>query len=229
MSSLDALEFHPAMKQTLTESVAASLRSAILVRHLKPGQRIPEAQIATKMGVSRAPVRDALAVLLQEGLVHRDDRGMSVILLTKTDVDEISSLRLALETSAVSQAVRNATDEDFARLKANIERTTRAKAEDEAGELDLEFHELLVRSAKNKRLLTVWLSLQSQIRLILRQMVEEDAEYPKHTADAHHEFLELLIARDESKAVSLLERHLECTHQKVAEHFERHHPERNGG
>ncbi len=226
MAGLDTPELKPATKLTLTDSVAESLRTAIFDRALQPGQRIPEAQFASKLGVSRAPVRDALAVLLQEGLVHRDQRGAVVTLLTRADVDEISQLRLALERLAVRLAIRQATDEQLAALGENIRRTGRATAVGEAGELDLKFHELLVRTAGNRRLLDSWLALRGQIRLLLLQMDHDDAKYSRHTAMAHRRVLQAMQARDEKLAVKLLRRQLENTHRHVAEHYDRHVPTR---
>ncbi|HZW29693.1 MAG TPA: GntR family transcriptional regulator [Isosphaeraceae bacterium] len=219
MRSLDAVELQPVTKQTLTESVTELLRDAILVRTLRPGQRIPEAKIATKFGVSRAPVREALAALVQEGLVHRDDRGVSVTELSRADVDEISTLRLALEKLAVELATRNATEHDFEEMQQNIEQTGRAKKPGEASELDLVFHELLVRAAKHKRLLNSWLSLKSQIRLFLYEMDRDDIEFAQHTVQAHQEFLNLLRARDGKRSLQKLELQLETTHQAVLEHL----------
>ena len=192
MPSLNIQKLKPATKLTLTSSVAESLRSAIFGRMLRPGERIPEARFANKLGVSRAPVRDALALLLQEGLVHRDQRGATVTRLTRADVDEISQLRLALERLAVSLAIRNATDEQLALLSENIRRTRRATVVGEAGELDLTFHELLVRTAGNQRLLDHWLALRGQIRLLLLQMDHDDAKYPRHTASAHRSVLKAM-------------------------------------
>jgi DNA-binding GntR family transcriptional regulator len=221
MESVKFPQFKPATRLTLTDSVADSLRSAIFGRALAPGQRIPEAQFASKLGVSRAPVRDALALLLQEGLVHRDQRGAAVTQLTRTDVDEISQLRLALERLAVSLAVRRATDEQLEALAENIRRTSRATAVGEAGELDLKFHELLVRAANHRRLLDSWLALRGQIRLLLLQMDRDDVKYPRHTAQAHRRVLKALVARDEKLAARLLTRQLENTHNHVAAHYDR--------
>ncbi len=166
-------------------------------------------------------MRDALAVLLQEGLVHRDQRGAAVTQLTRADVDEISELRLALERLAVSRAIRNATDEQLAMLGENIRRTERATAAGEAGELDLRFHELLVRSAGSRRLLESWLALRGQIRLLLLQMDHDDARYSRHTAMAHRRVLKAMRARDEKLAVKVLTRQLENTHRHVADHYDR--------
>lgn len=220
MASVESPQLKRVTKLTLTDSVAESLRSAIYGRMLRPGQRIPEAQFAVKLGVSRAPVRDALAVLLQEGLVHRDQRGAVVTRLSRADVDEISQLRLALERLAISLAIQTATDKQLSSLADNIRRTARAVAVGAAGELDLKFHELLVRAAGSRRLLDSWLALRGQIRLLLLQMDHDDGKYPRHTAAAHRRVLKAMQARNQKLAVKLLERQLENTHCHVAEHYD---------
>src|SRR5262249_23915571 len=98
-------------------------------------------------------------------------------------------------------------------------RTANAKRTGEASEHDLEFHELLVRAAKHKRLLSSWLALKSQIRLLLTQMDRDDIEFARHAANAHQEFLTLLRARDRKKALAVLELQLEDTHRTVVEHY----------
>src|SRR5262249_37542282 len=111
----------PATRQTLGENVADSLREAIFRGLFKPGQRLAEAPIASTLKVSRAPVREALASLEQEGLVSRTtNRGTTVISLSRKDVEEICSLRLPLEILAVRQAIEKATGAQWAELAANV-------------------------------------------------------------------------------------------------------------
>src|SRR5439155_24684722 len=104
------LALRPATRQTLGEHVADSLREAIFGGLFQPGQRLAEASLASTLKVSRAPVREALASLEQEGLVSRTtNRGTTVISLSRTDVEEICSLRLPLEILAVQQAIEHGT------------------------------------------------------------------------------------------------------------------------
>lgn len=221
MPESSALRLKPARKTTLKEGVTDSLRSAIFDRTLRPGQHIPESQIADTLGVSRAPVRDALAVLAHEGLVERHDRGAVVTQLSRADLEEITSLRLALESLAIRLSVRNATDAQLDELVKNVRQTGRVRARREAGELDLDFHELLVRTANHRRLLECWLSLRSQIRLLLLQMAREDDDFAQHAAAAHGELIQAVRERDELKALALLERQLENTHRRVAKEYDR--------
>jgi DNA-binding GntR family transcriptional regulator len=212
---LDSLAFKPAVRQTLSENVTDSLRLAIFQRELKPGFPLPEAKIAERLGVSRAPIREALSVLAQEGLVERGDRGMFVATLKQADIDEISSLRLTLESLAVRLVFARRPSVDFAPLEQVIDQTRRARGVGRAGELDLEFHELFVRAAQHQRLHSAWLALRSQIRLLLFQMDQDDREFARHTAEAHAAFLGLVQTGTEAAALQLLERHLENTHQQV--------------
>lgn len=217
---LGSLELKPAVRQTLCDSVTDSLRDAILGRELTPGFPLPEAKLAVRLGVSRAPVREALSILEREGLVERGSRGMLVAKLTRADVDEISSLRLALEQLAVRKLVLQRSQIDWAPLTEIIERTRRVRQAGEAGELDVAFHEALVRAADHGRLLAAWQALRSQIRLLLLQMDEDDREFAQHTADAHTELLEVLRQGTGDEAAALIEQHLKSTHEQVARHCE---------
>jgi DNA-binding GntR family transcriptional regulator len=210
MSEAIAFSWEPAKRQTLGETVAASLRGAILGGHFKPGQRIAEAQVAQGLGVSRAPVRDALAYLEREGLVERStNQGAVVATMTQSDLDEICSLREALEALAVQRAIECATDADFDQLADNIRATEAAERPGEAGIRDLEFHEILVRAARHGRLLTSWLSLRSQIQLILVQNNLADPGFIRSTARNHRALLARLRARDEASALGLMAQHME--------------------
>lgn len=215
MHAIDALEIEGPTKTTLKDGVADSLRTAILTRQLKSGERIPESRMASKLGVSRAPVREALAVLQQEGLLTRDQRGVVVAEMSPTDIEEVCSLRLALESLGVREVIRNATPSDFELLEENIRLTLDSTEIGVAGQRDLEFHELLVRAARHERLLKSWLSLRSQIMLMLVQVDINQAEFARTTAANHRELLDVIRRGDEAQTVSLLERQLAGTRSEL--------------
>src|SRR3712207_4131206 len=108
----------PAMKRSLSEDVADRLRDAIFRGSYKPGEPLREEQLAAMLDVSRGPVREALVQLEREGLVIvRRHRGATVARLSRADLEEVYSLRLALERLAMQRAVHNATERDFATLE----------------------------------------------------------------------------------------------------------------
>jgi DNA-binding GntR family transcriptional regulator len=194
---------------TLAQGVADALREAIFQGNIQPDQRLSEAQIASTMKVSRAPVRDAVAELEQEGLLTRPaGRGVVVRLLGHRDADEICSLRLALERLAVQRVVRTLTPAQVSDLAAAIDEAKHVRGPSELALADLRFHETLVRAADHERLLTSWLSIRSQIRLLMVQRNLADAGTIRGTPRAHGALLAALKAGDEGRALALLERQL---------------------
>ena len=100
--------------RVLSDHIADQLREAIVEGQLEAGQRIVEREIAEVMQTSRGPVRDALLLLENEGLVVRSThRGTFVARLTKKDAEEIWSLRLAIESVVVDYVLRRATPQDL--------------------------------------------------------------------------------------------------------------------
>lgn len=217
----EAIAFKPPARQTLGDGVAEIIREAIFRGTFKPGQRLPEAKIAASLRVSRAPVRDALVGLEQEGIVHRAANGGTVVaVLSKDDVEEICSLRQPLEVLAVQRAARLGIDDDWSRLAAIIRSTENAQSAEELTGLDLQFHEAIVRAARHGRLLLDWLRLASQIRLVMIARNIRDDDSRRGTVEMHAELLAALRARDEKAAVALIEQGLRAQYEWVIRNFD---------
>jgi DNA-binding GntR family transcriptional regulator len=170
MSEAAIFDSKPATRQTLGNTVADSIRNAIFAGLVKPGHQLAEGRMADTFKVSRAPERDAFASLEREGLVSRAaNGGTTVTQLTRSDVEEICTLRLALELLAVKHAVRLGTEENWSRLADNTRRTENVTDPRELAQLDLDFHQTIVEATGHSRLLFSWLNLRSQIRLIMVQ------------------------------------------------------------
>jgi DNA-binding GntR family transcriptional regulator len=210
----------PATRQTLADSITESLRDAIFGGLFKPGQRLAEAQLASSLKVSRAPVREALASLEQEGLVSRKASGATTVAhLCRADVDEICSLRAPLEVLAVRLAIAQGTEAHWAELAANIQATEKINDPQQLAQKDLEFHEAIVRAADHGRLLASWLNLRSQIRLIMVQRNLTDADSRRGTVQGHKELLKAIQARNAAEAVAVLEHHLHRQHEWISASF----------
>ena len=144
--------------RTLSDHIAEQLRQSIITDQLKPGQRIVEREIADAMQTSRGPVRDALKLLENEGLVVRyPHRGTFVARLSLQDAEEVYTLRESLETLAAEYAVKYATPEQIDELAQVVDEITaqikRGYNQSEATDLDLEFHRTLCRISGHKRVL----------------------------------------------------------------------------
>jgi DNA-binding GntR family transcriptional regulator len=210
----------PASRQNLSDSITESLRDAIFGGHFRPGERLAEAQLATRLKVSRAPVREALTSLEQEGLVSRTPSGgTTVSRLSRRDVDEICTLRTPLEALAVRLAIAHASESTWADLKANLKSTEKVTDPKRLAQLDLEFHEIIVRAANHGRLLASWLNLRSQIRLLMVQRNRTDAGSFEGTVHGHRELVEAILAHDSARATSLLEYYLKAQHEWFVKSF----------
>jgi DNA-binding GntR family transcriptional regulator len=140
-----------ATPSTLKAHLVQRLREAILSGKYKPGDRLNESLIAREFMISRIPVREALFQLQEAGLVmNHERRGMFVTLLSKEDVQKMNSVRIILETEALTLARARMTPERAASLIAlvnKIEGWNGTLAE--AAALDLKFHRAMWATAGN--------------------------------------------------------------------------------
>jgi DNA-binding GntR family transcriptional regulator len=142
-----------------------------------------------------------------------------VTYLSRADVEEICSLRASLEALAVRLAVANATEAEWAALAANIKATGKITHPQLLAQKDLEFHETIVRAAEHGRLLSSWLNLRSQIRLIMVQRNLADADSRRGTVQGHRELLKAMLAREVDEAIAVLKHHLWEQHQWLLNSF----------
>ena len=132
------------------------IRQALVQKRFHPGQSITEAGLAAEMGISRGPVREALLLLLQEGLVtHSPNKGFSVVSITEEDIREINDVRLPLESLALSLAQSRASLADLRQLDLLVDRICFAYREREfttCAQEDMAFHSLMWNIGGNRRL-----------------------------------------------------------------------------
>jgi len=149
----------------LIEQVGDRIRARIFSGALKDGERIVERNLATQMGTSRGPIRDALRVLEQEGLViSTPRRGTRVASLTQANAIEILAIREALEPVAVRFLIEQHEPRHFTRLAAIVDQLDAAARENDwqrAIRLDLEFHGLIFELSGQRRLMRIWDSFKT--------------------------------------------------------------------
>ena len=207
------LALSPIRRSTsLTTGVIDRVRRAILTGELKEGTALPEAQTASKLGVSRVPVREALVELERQGLVEFDRNGRACVrAFTPDDVAEIISLRANLQRMAARLAATKLTDGDVLCLEDIL---TRASAETDLtafSALDTAFHDEIVVIAKHRRLSRVWADLRAQMEFWLsrlhRQREKLTHDVRKATLASHKEMIEALKTRKPKLAGDLMEQH----------------------
>lgn len=208
-----------AVPATLTESTADALRERILAGSFPPAQRLVEAEIARQLGISRGPVREALARLREEGLV-RDigRRGWFVHELTAEDLREIYVLRAALESRAARLILER---EDTAALDAltgivNELRAAAARSDREAfARLDFEFHEQLTRLSGNRRLHRAFVQQAGVLRTLLRLEITAVYETLDGILTEHEWLLGEIRSNSVERAEAACEQHLAQALERV--------------
>jgi DNA-binding GntR family transcriptional regulator len=205
----------------LAASIRELLRTAILKGEYAPGERLREVEIAARHQVSRGPVREALLQLEQEGLVLlRRNRGAIVARLSRDDLEEVYSLRLALERLAVARAAQHGTEADFARLDAVLHEfrgtgSTQPLNEQEAAEQDVRFHDAVYRAAHHERLYAAWNSIRSQVYVLLLGRNVAGPDFREDTYFGHLELAYLIRARAEARVVTAIESHIQASYGRV--------------
>lgn len=208
---MDEVFLAPVEHKALSDGVLSALRQAILSGHLKSGHRLVEAGIAKRMGVSRAPVREAIRLLEREGLVVvLPYRGAFVAHMSEQDIREIYSLRSAIEGLAVRLAIGRLRPELVCQLQEMVDGMRRFALAGDLSQLverDLRFHQLLCEASGHQRLLQVWLGLSLQIRFFLTTIVRIDLGL-EGIADRHQQMLDSVLSGDADLAQQSVERNL---------------------
>ena len=214
----------PTVKRSLADDVVDRLRDAIFHGSFKPGESLREEQLASMLDVSRGPVREALVQLEREGLVIvRRHRGATVARLSRSDLEEVYGLRLALERLAMQRATRLATEADFAAWEAVLVSFDTALAqgpsEKEIAELDIRFHDLIYQAARHQRLYDCWTNLRSQIYIFLLSRNVANPDFREVTVKSHADLLDALRTRDEARATAEIEAHLRGAYDRVVQAY----------
>lgn len=151
----------------LRDVVFNTLREAILKGELQPGERLMELQLASQLGVSRTPIREAIRMLEQEGLaVTMPRKGAEVAKMTLKDMEDVLEVREALDDLAVRIASEKISAEQLKRLKKARDRfaeSTKTNDVKQIAEADVAFHDVIYDTTDNQKLVTMLNNLREQI------------------------------------------------------------------
>ncbi|MFH8734216.1 MULTISPECIES: GntR family transcriptional regulator [unclassified Streptomyces] len=156
-----------------SERVTRQLRDDILDGVRKPGSKLVERELASQIGVSRVPVRDALRVLVAEGLVTPRPRTWAVVReFTPTDIADLNEVREALEVMTFRLAAQRRDRAGLEQLRTKLdEELSAARAGDavRARRAAADFHETVTSMAANELLSELEVTLRSRMRWLLGQ------------------------------------------------------------
>ncbi|WP_132243272.1 GntR family transcriptional regulator [Marinisporobacter balticus] len=207
LSELNLQNYRP-----LRDVVFENLRNAILNGDLKPSERLMEVQIAEQLGVSRTPVREAIRKLELEGLVIMVARkGAYVADVSIKDILDVLEVRSVLEGLAASLAAERMAEEELEKLELisyHFKRCLESGDTDGMIEKDMQFHDAILYSTRNAKLIQISQGLQEQVqRFRITYFVEYNQS--KEVLSEHQQILESIANRDAEKAQKAAQHHIE--------------------
>ena len=198
---------------TFADRAYTALKGTIVSLNVyeQPGEvRLDERQLASDLGISRTPVREAMAQLEREGFVRSvPRRGVYVVRKTKQEVIELITAWAALESMAARLITQIAADTEIARLRAmfaTFENGTLHAKLDEYSEVNIEFHQTIIRMSRNRVLIDLAENLFTHMRMIRRKTIVEKDRADRSIRD-HMNIIEALEARDTARAEALVRDH----------------------
>lgn len=216
--------FHPtiALLQTssLTTVVQQEIERAILVGEYAPGTKLIEATLATKMGVSRGPVREAFRMLDEAGLVRTEkNRGVFVRDIPMDEAVEIFDLRAAMDELVGRKLAANITPEQLKEIKSLVGDMEKAvKLEDTYNYhlLNLKFHDRLVEMAGNRKLTDIYRKLIKELSLFRRLNLADGWLMPI-SAGEHRAIVKAIASGDAETAGRAMFEHVMESKQRTIE------------
>lgn len=198
---------------TFADRAYAALKDTIVSLNVyeQPGEvRLDERQLASDLGISRTPVREAMAQLEREGFVRAvPRRGIYVVRKSRTEVIEMITAWAALESMAARLITTNATGDEIAALRTMFATFENGEARahlDEYSEVNIEFHQTIIRMSKNGVLIDLAENLFTHMRMIRRKTIGEQDRVDRSIRD-HINIIEALEARDTERAEDLVRNH----------------------
>ena len=204
---------YPIGSGDLTSEVYHQVRDAIRKGTLSIGERVTEADLAARFGVSRTPVRDAIVRLEADGLLTTEPRrGLIITDLSHQQVVELYFMREVLEGAAARQAAQSASDIELRTIAelAESEATHRGNF-DELGEINVRFHQMIMLAAHNRYLLRSLSQLSVTMSLLpslLSRGTRADA-----ASQEHAEMVAALLARNSEAAEAAARKHVRASLQ----------------
>lgn len=206
-NSQSADEFMP-----LRDMVYKSLRKEILTGRINPGEHLLELEISSKLGVSRTPVREALRMLELEGLVIMlPRRGARVSKITEKSMQDVLEVRESLDALCVELACERITAQEKEELRRACEAFEKAVATNDSrkiAEADVRFHDILMKAAKNDRLVDIEENLSQSMYRFRYEYINEGSGHDNLVAE-HRRIYDSVINGDRIEAAAAARLHIE--------------------
>jgi len=210
MAEFDIDEIKAFQNRSLVEVIFRQMEEMILSGTIQPGERINESRIATLLGVSRAPIREALRLLASNGILEiRANRGMFVRDIKAQEVDELYDIRAALDALAGERAAASFREEQRASLdKWMGEMALHVEANDVEAyyRANINFHTAIVEIAGNENLLSIYEGIRKRMSLFRKASLSLPGQL-SISLQKHQQILDAITSKDPAKAGNVLRHH----------------------
>ena len=201
-------------RKVFREEIRSAIKEAIFTGKLQPGSRIIETFWAKELGVSQAPVREAIRDLEAQGLIETIPfKGSRVRSLTEKDIRDNYSVRICLESKSLRDVIAMLDDRELAALTDRLEKIliqmSKYACEGnllEFAKADTVFHRTIIEATENQVLLSLW--QQCNMRMWSSYATLTDVESLKQLQSGHQKIYAALCTRDKKEATETLENHL---------------------
>ncbi len=191
----------------------ARILDEIRAGSLNPGDRLTEADIAERLGISRTPVREAMRQLESDGLItHTPRSGSTIRKLDYSEVSELYEMRAVLESTAARFAARAASDVEVDELVSIHEAMCAAIGTHQLDKLNQQFHRCLLDAARNRFLLGAVRSIEKTL-LILGPSTFNESDRPTQSNQEHEQLLNAVRSRQPADAELAMRIHIESAHR----------------
>ncbi|WP_176222271.1 GntR family transcriptional regulator [Tuberibacillus sp. Marseille-P3662] len=198
------------------------IKHLILNNEFVPGEQLTEVKLANKLGISRGPVREAMRMLLQDGLVNQKGAYTYVLDLTVEDAIDLYLCRESLESLAARLAAQNMSQDDQHQLEVILDQTKTALGSNHMGEvvaLNTQFHDLIVRASGNEQLIQL-LKVISAKTVYLRNCILKHFTRSNDFIEEHENIVHAILEQNDDQVEGLMKQHIQNDLQAICTFFE---------
>ena len=211
-------------RSNLRDQIYTILKKSIILREIKPGEKINEEKIAKTLSVSRTPIRETLLRLEHEGIVKIiPRRGAFVVSQSKAEVMEILQVREVLEGLVARLATENMDDGHLERLRDCLKRISASQHDKDRllkyTPADVEFHGLLLQACNNNLLKNMMEIVNAHLQMVRLRTVLLPGR-PEQTVKEHYNILEAIEKGDAPAAERQMRRHVESVRKDALKNID---------
>lgn len=218
-SSPNAIEL--LQSQSLTTLVQHELERQIMAGELVPGAKLNEIELASRLGVSRGPVREAFRALEEAGLLRTEkNRGVFVRVISVDEAEEIYELRAVLDEFVGRRLAETITGEQLNQLRETVEAMDAARRKDDVEayhRLNLAFHDVMVQAVGNRKLTETYRRLVRELSLFRHEALSVKPSTMETSVREHRRIVTAIASREPDDAAAVMREHVRLGRTRMRE------------